>query len=86
MSNGLPQNYVYSVAQDPNGFMWMAMAEGLTRYDGINFVNYFKRDSLADNYVSRLLVDSDNRLWCGHGNGNFSVFDKNRFSRVLCRA
>ena len=39
MSNGLPQNYVYSVAQDPNGFMWMAMAEGLTRYDGINIVN-----------------------------------------------
>ena len=83
MSDGLPQNYVYSVAQDPNGFMWMAMAEGLTRYDGINIVNYFTRDSLADNYVSRLLVDSDNRLWCGHGNGNLSVFEKNKFSRVF---
>ena len=83
MSQGLPHNYIYSVAQDPNGFMWIATAEGLARYDGINIVNYSVRDSLADNYVTRLLIDSDNRLWCGHSNGNFSIYDKNKFSRLL---
>ncbi len=81
-SSGLPQNYVYSLAQDPNGFVWIATTEGLSRYDGIRFTNYSRRDSLADEYVSQLLIDTDQRLWCGHGNGWFSVYEDNHFIPV----
>ncbi len=82
IASGLPQNYVYSLAQSPEGFVWIAMAEGLTMYDGIKFTNYFTRDSLADNFTSTMIVDTDKRLWCGHGNGMFSVYEDGHFSKV----
>lgn len=41
MSNGLPDNRVVSVFQDSRGFMWFASDAGLTRFDGVNFRNYF---------------------------------------------
>lgn len=81
-ASGLPQNYVYSVAQDADGYIWIAMAEGLSRYNGISFTNYTTRDSLGDVFTSKLLLDSDNRLWCGHGNGTFSVYQNDHFSRI----
>lgn len=80
--NGLPQNYIYSIIQDPNGYVWIAMAEGLSRYDGMKFTNFTVRDSLCDNFVSKLLIDTDGRLWCGHGNGEFSVYEDYNFSKV----
>lgn len=82
-ASGLPQNYAYSIIQAPNGYIWIGLAEGLSRYDGIRFQNYSVRDSLADNYVSKLLVDTDERLWCGHGNGQFTVLDGGRFRKVF---
>lgn len=81
-TTGLPQNYVYSIAQDSNGFVWIAMAEGLSRYDGVHFTSFTSRDSIADNFVSKLIIDTDNRLWCGHGNGQLSVYENNKFSKV----
>ena len=58
-ASGLPQNYVYSIVQDNNGYIWIATAEGLARYDGVNFRNYFSRDSLADDFVYKLLIDKE---------------------------
>ncbi len=83
VSSGLPNNYVYSLVQDQNGFIWIGLSEGLSKYDGNKFTNYTKRDSLADNYVSSMLIDTDGRLWCGHGNGNFSVHHNGRFRKVM---
>lgn len=41
MSNGLPDNKVLSAFQDSRGFMWFNSGAGLTRFDGVNFRNYF---------------------------------------------
>lgn len=81
-AQGLTQNYVYSLIQDDHGFLWIGMAEGLSRYDGIKFTNFSVRDSLADNFVSKMLIDTDSYLWCGHGNGGFSYYDGQRFHRL----
>lgn len=37
---GLPNNYVESITQDKRGYLWFATDEGLSRYDGVRFVNY----------------------------------------------
>jgi signal transduction histidine kinase/streptogramin lyase len=49
MSGGLPDNFVNCLLQDNRGFMWFGTREGLSRYDGTNFRNYFTRrnDSTA---------------------------------------
>ena len=39
---GLTSNYVLSIAQDKQGFLWFATEEGLNKFDGIRFVPYYK--------------------------------------------
>lgn len=81
-AQGLPQNYIYSLVQDNNGFVWIGMGEGLSRYDGLHFTNYSRRDSLSDNFISDMLIDTDGLLWCGHGNGSFSYNDGRKFIKL----
>ena len=74
--NGLCDNTVNSITQDSRGFIWLGTAEGLSRFDGISFRNYFgSRDSSKSftNYhitnvteykPHHLLFCSLGKLWC----------------------
>ncbi|MCJ8321832.1 MAG: PAS domain-containing protein, partial [Colwellia sp.] len=72
-ADGLSQSYVFSIAQDKQGFMWIATEDGLDRYDGKTFVHYrHKPDdehSLADNFVRKIYIDKNNTIWIGTENG-----------------
>ncbi len=37
ISDGLPQGMIYAIRQDRNGYLWVAIKDGLNRYDGYNF-------------------------------------------------
>ncbi|QIA09268.1 sensor histidine kinase [Draconibacterium halophilum] len=72
-NDGLCGDYVLDILQDNNGFIWIATNEGLSRYDGYNFVN-FKHSpddslSISSNYIQCLAVDEDGALWVGTKNG-----------------
>ncbi|HET6546705.1 MAG TPA: two-component regulator propeller domain-containing protein [Rhodanobacteraceae bacterium] len=69
VDDGLPSSVASQLAQDRDGFIWIATHDGLARYDGVGF-RVFRHDladpgSLATNDVAALLVDSSGRLWCG---------------------
>lgn len=70
--NGLPSNYVYDVAEDQYGFIWIATTSGLARYDGSKISTLTKIDTdsthLADHYISALLAIRDS-LWIGTRSG-----------------
>ena len=64
---GISHNDVRAMAVDSLGFMWIATWDGLSRYDGYSFRNYFHKtnDSLSLPYfsVQNILVDgADNVL------------------------
>ncbi|MCX6317372.1 MAG: triple tyrosine motif-containing protein [Bacteroidetes bacterium] len=40
-SQGLPDNNIQSLKQDSRGFLWVGTLEGLSRFDGKTFKNYF---------------------------------------------
>src|SRR6266700_2268237 len=42
-ADGLLHNDVLSIKQDNKGFIWIVTANGLQRYDGLNFINYTDR-------------------------------------------
>jgi len=65
--HGLPQNSVYSVVQDKDGFMWFATAEGLVKFDGIKFELFDKRNvpGIKSNVVLKVFEDSKGCLWVG---------------------
>jgi signal transduction histidine kinase/ligand-binding sensor domain-containing protein len=75
-ANGLCDNSINSITQDSRGFIWIGTSEGLSRFDGATFKNFFaSRDSLLSfpfnnihNLVEykpgHLLFSSGGRLWC----------------------
>lgn len=66
---GLSQNTVYSIMKDKQGFMWIATADGLNRYDGVEMKVY--KPSLANQngnmkgrvIRSKVLEDDNDDLW-----------------------
>ena len=53
-TEGLSSNKINDIAQDDNGFLWIATTDGLNRFDGTEVVQYFHNDSsnsLSHNYV-----------------------------------
>lgn len=66
-SDGLPHNHVTGIAQDQHGFLWISTWDGLSRFDGYEFKNYYHRpgDSTSIPYfsASKVLVDKYNSVW-----------------------
>jgi signal transduction histidine kinase/ligand-binding sensor domain-containing protein len=51
---GLSSNKINDLAQDDNGFLWIATSDGLNRFDGTEIKQYFFREganSIPHNYV-----------------------------------
>ena len=65
--HGLPHNNIRSLAYDSSGFLWIGTWDGLSRYDGYEFKNYYHipGDSTSLPYFSilNLLTDGANDLW-----------------------
>lgn len=78
--SGIGHDNVRTIVADSSGFIWMATWDGLTRYDGTDFVNYFHdpADSTSIPYfsVSHIAVDSEDNLWVSTDNGILSLFDR----------
>ncbi|MEL6534789.1 MAG: two-component regulator propeller domain-containing protein [Bacteroidota bacterium] len=70
---GLSQGTIFSIAQDRWGFMWFGTADGLNRFDGYSFTNYYfdRQDSasLSSNHITTLATTYDGSLWVGTKNG-----------------
>jgi len=54
---GLISDWVITIAQDSRGYLWIGTSEGLSRFDGISFVNFTTKDGLADNFVECVVED-----------------------------
>ena len=63
--NGLPQNSVNDILQTRDGYLWIATADGLVRYDGVRFTvfNQGNTPTISDNRCSRLVEDRAGVLW-----------------------
>lgn len=83
--DGLSNRAVSCVLTDAEGFLWVATAAGLNRFDGNAFENFYNNpadsSSIADNNIQKLFIDSKNRMWVGT-NAGISLYnaDKNNFT------
>ncbi len=69
---GLSNNYIMSIAQDHNGFVWVSTESGLNRFDGTRFTPIKSEEgSLAADELNRIAFDPEsNTLYiCTQRNG-----------------
>lgn len=90
VEQGLPSERVSQVVSDRQGFLWVATADGLARYDGVSFTVY-RHDpadphSLPGNDVSTVFVDRSDRVWVGTVDGGLSMLDASRRGFTTWRA
>jgi ligand-binding sensor domain-containing protein len=70
---GLSDKRIFSIAQDQMGFLWVGTANGLNRYDGYTFRQFFPKKgdstSLPGSIINRLLLDKRGELWIATDQG-----------------
>ena len=80
VKNGLPSNNVQAIIQDEDGFIWLATAKGLSRFDSAEFINFSKdksdKMSLPDTLVENLIIMPENKLWMTINEVGVSIFDQ----------
>ncbi len=66
-NNGLPYNFVQNITQDSTGFLWISTWDGLSRFDGNEFRNYFHKPKDPTTFpffiVEKTFVDKQNNVW-----------------------
>ncbi|MGI2022124.1 EAL domain-containing protein [Shewanella glacialipiscicola] len=72
---GLSQSTVTSVIEDNDGYIWVGTLNGLNRFDGEGFKNFFAHDhsGLSSSFIQSLLFDNETML-VGTDNG-LNIYD-----------
>ncbi|MFO1434833.1 MAG: two-component regulator propeller domain-containing protein [Gammaproteobacteria bacterium] len=71
VNDNLSSGSVFAVAQDPEGFLWAATANGLDRYDGYSFTSYSGGSSssldagVGSSELHSAFADKAGRVWAG---------------------
>ena len=63
--NGMRNNSVRQILQDGSGNIWIALASGISRWDGTSFRNYYLEDGLSYPSTRCLLIDARGDLLVG---------------------
>lgn len=78
--NGLMYGYISSIAQDKQGYIWLAGDEGLQRYDGYDFINYFYNPNMPNatfpnGRLTKVAIDFQNKVWVGSFTNGFGYYN-----------
>jgi len=79
--DGLINGTIQVMFEDSYGFVWIGTQNGLQRYDGTSFQNYYHKNQdstgIAGNYVVGICEDSDKNIWIT-STGGLSKYDRTK--------
>src|SRR5246127_5141530 len=69
--DGFTKGYISSIAQTPDGYLWLGTEFGLLRFDGVRTVPWQPPagEQLPNSYIVTLLAAPDGTLWIGTEKG-----------------
>ena len=68
-ANGLAGNSINKIVRDSRGFLWFCTEEGLSRFDGYNFINYGTQQGLPQSGVNDLIETKAGEYWLANNSG-----------------
>ena len=75
IDEGLPSNEIYHIIQDTLGYIWIATANGVSRFNGYEFENFGLEDGLIETTIHEIYQDYKGRLWFITSSGKLSIFE-----------
>ena len=70
---GLSSDLIKDIVKDQQGFLWIATVNGLNRFDGHSFAQFFSDpnefNSLPESYVKEISLSPDGSLWTSGNKG-----------------
>ena len=68
---GFTKGTIFSIAQTPDGYLWLGTESGLVRFDGVQAIPWQppNGEQLPSNFIQDLLVSSDGILWIATDKG-----------------
>ena len=83
ITNGLSSNIISSVVQDDDGYLWIASANGLQRFDGKSFITFRAskniKGGLPDDNITGIYKDRKGKLWLTFSINEVGIFDTRTF-------
>src|SRR5258707_1112321 len=69
--DGFAKGAIFSIAQTPDGYLWLGTEFGLFRFDGVRAAPWQPPadEQLPNNFINHLLVSRDGALWIGTPKG-----------------
>lgn len=80
MKDGLIDQRVRVITEDPGGNIWIGTVSGVSRFDGETFTSFKYQEDLARDFISDILFDRDGRVWFATSRGVVCI-DGGRFIR-----
>jgi signal transduction histidine kinase/ligand-binding sensor domain-containing protein len=77
LDEGFLNGAVHSIAQTPDGFLWLGTEFGLVRFDGVKIIPWPINESLPAAQIRTLMAGHDGTLWMGTAKGLASVKEGN---------
>ncbi len=69
IEDGLPEDTIMSIVEDPHGYIWVGSIEGVFRYDGYHFKEYKHSpndpNSIPQGFARTMFISEQGELWLG---------------------
>lgn len=77
--SGMPRGSIRALAQTADGYIWLAGADRLARFDGVRFTPFELREVTGGSPVRKLLGDAQGALWIGTSEEGLVRYAEGRF-------
>ena len=83
-TEGLPQDTVRTLAQTPDGYLWLGTRAGLVRFDGLRMQVFDRNNTpeLANHTIQALVPDGTGGLWIGTNGYGLVHWHGGRFTHL----